>query len=102
MLETSSEISVPPLWDLAAYDFLSTSGGAGGDMAPHVQNGMSFVLGRKNYYGSKSRLGTQVAALFYGMLETARKNDVDPMTYLITAAERAIREPGTATLPWET
>ena len=59
------------------------------------------VLGRKTYYGAKSRLGTKVAALYYTLLETARKNRADPLLYLVTAAERAIHQPGTATLPWE-
>ena len=58
------------------------------------------VLGRKVYYGSKSRLGTEVAALYYSLLETARKNGADPLDYLLTAARRAITQPGTATLPW--
>ena len=59
------------------------------------------VLGRRNFYGAKSRLGTQVAALFYTLLETARKSGVEPGRYLHTAAERAIAKPGLATLPWE-
>src|SRR5206468_5449622 len=29
------------------------------------------VVGRKNHYGSRSRRGTQVAALFYSLLESA-------------------------------
>ena len=29
-------------------------------------------VGRKNHYGSKSRLGTQVAATLYTVLETAK------------------------------
>lgn len=30
------------------------------------------VVGRKNYYGLKSRRGTEVAATFYTLLETAK------------------------------
>lgn len=30
------------------------------------------VVGRKNHYGSKSRRGTEVAAIFYTLIETAR------------------------------
>jgi len=29
------------------------------------------VLGRKNHYGSKPQRGTEVAALFYSLIETA-------------------------------
>lgn len=57
------------------------------------------VVGRKNHYGSKSKRGTEVAANFYTLLETAKLCGVDPAFYLRTAAERALREPGTVTLP---
>jgi transposase len=40
------------------------------------------VVGRKNHYGSKSRLGTEVAATFYSLLETAKLAGVDPAKYL--------------------
>ncbi|WNG19069.1 transposase [Cystobacter fuscus] len=36
------------------------------------------VLGRKNHYGSKSLRGTEVAALFYSLMETARLCGEDP------------------------
>ncbi len=57
------------------------------------------VLGRKNHYGSKSERGTEVAALFYSLLESASLYGVDPKAYLAEAARRAIRTPGTVTLP---
>jgi len=57
------------------------------------------VVGRKNHYGSKSKRGTEVAALFYSLIESARLAGVEPKTYLKEAALRAIRNPGTATLP---
>jgi transposase len=44
------------------------------------------VVGRKNHYGSKSRRGTEVAATFYTLLETAKLQGVDPATYLREAA----------------
>ena len=44
------------------------------------------VVGRKNHYGSKSRRGTEVAATFYSLLETAKLQSVDPATYLREAA----------------
>ena len=57
------------------------------------------VLGRKNHYGSKSERGTEVAAIFYSLLETAKLRGVEPKAYLAEAARAAIEEPGTITLP---
>jgi transposase len=57
------------------------------------------VLGRKNHYGSKSLRGTEVAALFYSLIETARLRGADPTDYLLKAAYAAIETPGTVTLP---
>jgi transposase len=61
----------------------------------------SVVVGRKNHYGSRSRRGTEVAALFYTLVETAKLSGVDPIRYLRTAMERALAEPGAVTLPEE-
>jgi transposase len=44
------------------------------------------VVGRKNHYGSKSRRGTEIAAVFYTLLETAKLVGVDPAMYLRDAA----------------
>lgn len=49
------------------------------------------VLGRKNHYGSKSQRGTEVAALFYTLIESCKLNDVDPRRYLETMTRRAVR-----------
>lgn len=57
------------------------------------------VLGRKNYGGSRSRRGTEVAALFYTLFESARLAGKDPKGYVMAAAYRALAEPGTVTLP---
>jgi transposase len=57
------------------------------------------VVGRKNHYGSRSIRGTQVAALFYTLCETARLIGVDAHAYLIAALDAALITPGTATLP---
>jgi transposase len=57
------------------------------------------VVGRKNHYGSKSLRGTQVAALFYTLCETAKLAGVDPHVYLQRATEAAIAAPGTVTWP---
>ncbi len=57
------------------------------------------VLGRKNHYGSRSQRGTEVAALFYSLVESAEVCCVEPKAYLLKAALAAIESPGTVTLP---
>jgi len=57
------------------------------------------VVGRKNHYGSRSKRGTEVAALFYTMMETAKLSGIDARAYLREAATRTIKKPGTITLP---
>jgi transposase len=57
------------------------------------------VVGRKNHYGSRSKRGTEVAALFYTLFETAKLSRVDPRAYVTRAATRAIQNPGAVTLP---
>lgn len=49
------------------------------------------VVGRKNHYGSKSERGTEIAATFYTLLETAKLQGVDPAHYLREAALAASR-----------
>lgn len=44
---------------------------------------------QKNHYGSRSVRGTQVAALFYSLLESAKLVGIDPAAYLRTAVEAA-------------
>jgi len=44
------------------------------------------VVGRKNHYGSKSKRGTEIAAVFYSLLETAKLCGVDPARFLREAA----------------
>lgn len=66
----------------------------------HVERQLrDIVLGRKNHYGSKSLRGTEVAALFYSLIETAKLRGEDPGHYLLRAAQAAIDKPGTVTLP---
>jgi hypothetical protein len=43
---------------------------------------MGPAVGRKNHYGSRSQRGTEVAALFYSVIETCKLRDVDPYDYL--------------------
>jgi transposase len=57
------------------------------------------VVGRKNHCGSRSQRGTQVAALFYTLCETAKLVDVDPHAYLLRALHAAIATPGAVTYP---
>ena len=57
------------------------------------------VVGRKNHYGSRSLRGTEVAAAFYTLCETARLVGVDPRAYLLRAVYAAIGRPGTITFP---
>ena len=57
------------------------------------------ALGRKNHYGSRSKRGTEVAALFYSLIETAKLAGVNPKIYLLEATHAALLNPGTALLP---
>jgi len=57
------------------------------------------VVGRKNHYGSRSTRGTEVAALFYSLCETAKLAGVEPRAYLLQATHAALEKPGTVTLP---
>jgi len=57
------------------------------------------VVGRKNHYGSRSKRGTEVAALLYTLFESAKLAGVDPHAYVLEATRRAIADPGTVTLP---
>jgi transposase len=57
------------------------------------------VVGRRNHFGSKSKRGTEVAATFYTLLETAKLCGVDPARYLREAALADAR--GAVLLPHE-
>lgn len=57
------------------------------------------VVGRKNHYGSKSRRGTEVAAVLYSLVETAKLHDVDPAKYLLDAVRAVDR--GELLFPWQ-
>ena len=59
------------------------------------------VVGRKNHYGSRSKAGTEVAAILYSLVETAKLAGVEPRSFLIQATRAALEEPGTVTLPWD-
>lgn len=49
------------------------------------------AIGRNNFYGSHSKRGTQVAAIFYSLVETAKLRGVDPKRYLKTALAAALQ-----------
>jgi len=57
------------------------------------------VVGRRNHFGSKSRRGTEAAAILYSLIETAKLCGVDPAAYLAEACLRAQRTPGAVLLP---
>lgn len=57
------------------------------------------VVGRKNHYGSRSKRGTEVAAILYSLCETAKLAGVEPRAYLLEATRRALAAPGAVTLP---
>jgi transposase len=48
------------------------------------------VVGRKNHYGSKSKRGTEVAALFYSLIESAKLAGKNPQAYLNEATYAAL------------
>ena len=48
------------------------------------------VVGRKNHYGSRSQRGTEVAALMYSLIESAKLAGVEPQQYLETAVARVL------------
>lgn len=58
------------------------------------------VVGRKNHYGSRSRRGTEVAALYYALAESAKLAGLEPKAYL-RAAARAARRGEAVVLPHE-
>ena len=45
------------------------------------------VLGRSNHFGSRSLRGTEVAAIFYSLIESAKLNDLNPVEYLRISVE---------------
>ncbi len=49
------------------------------------------VVGRKNYYGSGNHTGAETAATLFTVIETCKKNDIDPRTFLIMSLHKAAR-----------
>ena len=60
------------------------------------------VVGRRNHFGSKSRRGTEAAAILYTIIETAKANGLDPAAYLIAAVRLAKLTDGDEhMMPWD-
>ncbi len=57
------------------------------------------VVGRKNFYGNRSRRGAKVTAILYSIIETAKLCGINPAKFVKDAAEAAIKRPGVALLP---
>ncbi len=57
------------------------------------------VIGRRNHFGSKSARGTEVAAILYSLVESAKASGIDPIAYLTEVATRAKESPGAVLLP---
>ena len=57
------------------------------------------VVGRKNHYGSRSKRGTEVAALFYSHIESAKLCGVEPKRCLLAATRAALADRTAVTLP---
>jgi transposase len=47
------------------------------------------VVGRKNYYGAGSYCGADTAATIFTLVESCKKNDIDPRTFLLMSLHRA-------------
>ena len=53
----------------------------------------------QGHYGSRSRRGTHVAALFYSLIESAKLSGVEPKRYLLTATRAGLVDRPAITLP---
>ena len=51
------------------------------------------------HYGSRSKRGTEVAALFCSLVESAKLCVVEPKAYPLQAVRAALANPRTVTLP---
>jgi len=56
------------------------------------------VIGRKNFYGTKTERGAEAAAVIYSVIESCRLAEVEPKEYLAYAARHAIAQRGEPTL----
>ena len=58
------------------------------------------VMGRKNFYGSRSIDGADLAAILYTIIESCKKVEIDPRKYLLETIKLAAEEKLTET-PFE-
>lgn len=59
------------------------------------------IVGRKNHLGSRSVRGIRVTEVLYTLAHSAMLAGIDPRSYLLAAAQRALDEPGAVLLPHE-
>lgn len=50
------------------------------------------VVGRKNYYGSGNHAGGDTAATLFTIIESCKKNDIDPRSFLIMSLQKIARK----------
>lgn len=50
------------------------------------------VMGRKNFYGSNNHNGAHTAATLYTVIESCKKNDLDPKSYLLMALKQIAKQ----------
>ncbi|MEN0059375.1 MAG: transposase [Bdellovibrio sp.] len=48
----------------------------------------SAVIGRKNYHGSNNHSGAATAATHFTIIESCKKNDIDPRQFLLMSLKR--------------
>ena len=67
----------------------------------------SFVIGRKNWLFSNTPSGARASAIIYSLVETAKENSLNPLTYLTYVFEKlpSLADPADvaeldALLPW--
>lgn len=49
------------------------------------------VMGRKNFYGSGNSNGADTAATLYTIIESCKKNEIDPRSFLLMALQKVAR-----------
>ncbi len=68
-------------------------------MANSLANSLGQFAGGKNHYGSESLRGTEVAAIFYSLIESAKLCGINPHQYLLESTKRLLRDPEDILLP---
>ena len=46
------------------------------------------VIGRKNYHGSNNHTGAETAATHFTIIESCKKNEIDPRQFIIMSLKR--------------